>query len=259
MLFSIITPSWNQGRFLSDCLRSVASQRSADVQVEHIVVDACSTDGTMALLEAQSGISWTSEPDEGQTDAINKGFRRASGEWLMWLNADDYLLPRALEKVRTCTMRDPSAEVIYGDCRFVDAEGRTLRDKKEGGFDLAMLVLYGCYIPSTATFFHRSIIDRGLMLDPRYRNCMDLEYFIRLAESGVRFEHLPEVLAAFRFHDSNVSFKFAQRRKQEKLEIQHKFLSQRGLGWLAHPAFLTPATRLYQIKRAFRRTLGFTP
>lgn len=259
MFFSIVTPSFNQGCFLSDCLQSVATQRSEDIQVEHIVVDACSTDDTKALLEVQSGISWTSEPDEGQTDAINKGFRRASGEWVMWLNADDYLFPGALEKVRTCTLQHPSAEVIYGDCRFVHADGRALRDKREGGFDLAMLVLYGCYIPSTATFFHRSIIDRGLLLDPHYRNCMDLEYFIRLAESGVRFEHLPEILAAFRFHDSNVSFKFGQRRQQEKLKIQRRFLSARGLGWMAHPVFLTPLMRLYQIKRAIRRTLGFTP
>jgi len=259
MLFSIVTPSFNQGRFLCDCLRSVADQRSADIQVEHIVVDACSTDETKALLEARSDIRWTSEPDEGQTDAINKGFRRASGEWLMWLNADDFLLPGALEKVRRFALRHTRSEVIYGDCRFVDADGRTIRDKKEGGFDLAMLVLYGCYIPSTATFFHRSIIDRGLFLDPRYRNCMDLEYFVRLASAGVRFEHLPEVLAAFRFHDSNVSFTFVQRRKQEKLEIQRKFLTERGLGWLARPLFLDPLMRVYQIKRAIRRTLGFTP
>jgi glycosyltransferase involved in cell wall biosynthesis len=259
MFISVLTPSFNQGRFLSDCLESVAAQRSADIRVEHIVIDACSTDNTKALLEPRSDVFWTSEPDEGQTDAINKGFHRAAGEWVMWLNADDYLLPGALEKLRACALQHPTAEVIYGDCRFVDADGRTMRDKKEGGFDLTMLVLYGCYIPSTATFFHRSIIDRGLFLDPRYRNCMDLEYFIRLAESGVCFEHLPEVLAAFRFHDSNVSFKFAQRRKQEKLEIQRKFLAERGLGWMAHPVFLDPLMRLYQIKRAIRRTLGFTP
>jgi glycosyltransferase involved in cell wall biosynthesis len=259
MKFSIVTPSFNQGRFLSDCLQSVANQRSADVQVEHIVVDACSTDETKALLQTHSDISWTSEPDDGQTDAINKGFRRASGEWLMWLNADDFLLPGALEKVRQFALRQTQAEVVYGDCRFVDADGRRLRDKKEGGFDLMMLVLYGCYIPSTATFLHRSLIDRGLFLDPHYRNCMDLEYFVRLAGAGVRFEHIPEVLAAFRFHDSNVSFTFVQRREREKLEIQRKFLTGRGLGWLAHPVFLNPITRLYQIKRAIRRTLGFTP
>jgi glycosyltransferase involved in cell wall biosynthesis len=259
MLFSIVTPSFNQGRFLSDCLQSVTNQQSGEIQVEHIVVDACSGDESKSLLESRSDVLWTSEPDEGQTDAINKGFRRASGEWSMWLNADDFLLPGALEKVRQFALQHTQAEVIYGDCRFVDEAGRKIRDKKEGGFKLMMLVLYGCYIPSTATFFHRSLIGRGLFLDTRYRNCMDLEYFVRLAGAGVRFEHLPEVLAAFRFHDSNISFKFAQRRKQEKLEIQRKFLGERGLGWLARPVFLDPLMRLYQIKRAIRRSLGFTP
>ena len=259
MQFSVVTPSFNQGRFLSDCLQSVADQRSAEIQVEHIVVDACSTDETKALLESRSDVVWTSKPDDGQTDAINKGFRQASGEWLMWLNADDFLLPGALEKVQTFASKHPTAKVIHGDCMFVDEAGRKIRDKKEGGLDLMMLVLYGCYIPSTATLFHRSLIERGLLLDARYRNCMDLEYFVRLAGAGVRFEHLPEVLSAFRFHDSNVSFTFVQRRKQEKLEIQRKFLGERGLGWLARPVFLDPLMRLYQIKRAIRRSLGFTP
>jgi glycosyltransferase involved in cell wall biosynthesis len=259
MLFSVVTPSFNQGRFLSDCLKGVADQRSSDVHVEHIVVDACSTDETRAVLESSTDVSWTSEPDEGQTDAINKGFRRASGDWLMWLNADDFLLPQALARVRNFVAHHPRAEVIYGDCQFVDEAGRKLRNKREGRFNLMMLILYGCYIPSTATFFRRSIVERGLFLDPLYRNCMDLEYFVRLASTGVRFEHLPEILAAFRFHDSNVSFTFAQRRKQEKLEIQRKFLTERGLGWLGRPIFLDPLMRLYQIKRAIRRTLGFTP
>ncbi len=259
MFFSIKTPSFNQGRFLSDCLQSVADQRLVDIHLEHIVVDACSTDETKALLESRSDVSWISEPDKGQTDAINKGFRRASGDWLMWLNADDFLLPGSLKKVRDYALVHPTIDVIYGDCRFVDETGRTLRDKQEGGFNLMMLVLYGCYIPSTATFFHRSLIERGLFLNTRYRNCMDLEYFVRLAGAGVRFAHLPEVLAAFRFHDSNISFKFAERRKQEKLQIQGKFLTERGLGWLGHPAFLTPLMRIYQIRRAIRRALGFTP
>jgi hypothetical protein len=91
----------------------------------------------------------------------------------MWLNADDFLAPGALEKLRICALQRLSAEIICGDCRFVEANGRKERDKKEGDFDLAMLVLYSCYIPSTATFFHRSIIDRGLFRDARYGSCVD--------------------------------------------------------------------------------------
>jgi glycosyltransferase involved in cell wall biosynthesis len=259
MQFSVVTPSLNQGRFLANCLESVANQRSSEIQVEHIVVDACSSDGTRAILESRRDAHWTSEPDAGQTDAINKGFRRAAGDWLMWLNADDYLLTGALEKVRDYALAHPTADVIYGDCLFVDEAGRTLREKREGSFDLNMLLFYGCYIPSTATFFRRDLIDRGLLLDPQFKNCMDTEYFLRLAMSGARFEHLPELLAAFRWHDSNISTKFAERRQAERLQIQRQTLQAMGLGWLGHPVFLQPLFRLYQAKRNLRRAFGLTP
>jgi glycosyltransferase involved in cell wall biosynthesis len=259
MQFSVVTPSFNQGRFLSDCLQSVAEQRSTDTQVEHIVVDACSTDESKALLESRNDVLWTSEADEGQTDAINKGFRRAKGDWLMWLNADDYLLPGALEKVRVYTLAHPGADVIFGDCLFVDEAGRTLRERREGAFDFWMLLFYGCYIPSTATFFRRDLIDRGLLLDPQFKNCMDTDYFLRLALAGARFEHIPELLAAFRWHDSNISTKFAERRKVERLQIQRQTLRAKGLGGLGHPVFIQLLSRFYQAKRSLRRAFGFTP
>jgi len=259
MRFSVVTPSLNQARFIPDCLASVAAQRAENIEVEHLVLDACSRDGTVDILKRTDGVLWTSEPDAGQTDAINKGFRRATGDWLMWLNADDYLLPGALEKVRAYALAHPDADVIFGDCLFVDEAGRTLREKREGGFDFRMLLFYGCYIPSTATFFRRDLIDRGLLLDTQFKNCMDTEYFLRLAMSGARFEHLPELLAAFRWHDSNISTKFAERRQAERLQIQRQILQAKGLGWLSHPLFLQPLFRLYQAKRNLRRAFGLTP
>ena len=259
MRFSVVTHSLNQARYIRDCLAGVAAQRNGNVEVEHLVLDACSEDDTIAVLEQTNDISWTSEADEGQTDAINKGFRRATGDWLMWLNADDYLLPGALEKVRAYALAHPDADVIFGDCLFVDEAGRTLREKREGGFDFQMLLFYGCYIPSTATFFRRDLIDRGLLLDPQFRNCMDTDYFLRLALAGARFGHIPELLAAFRWHDSNISTKFAERRKAERLQIQRRTLKTKGLGWLGHSVFLNPLFRLYQAKRKLRRAFGLTP
>jgi glycosyltransferase involved in cell wall biosynthesis len=259
MRFSVVTPSLNQARYIGDCLAGVAAQRDGSLEVEHLVLDACSEDGTVGVLDQAKDILWTSEPDEGQTDAINKGFRKATGDWLMWLNADDYLLPGALEKVRDYALTHPAADVIYGDCLFVDEAGRTLREKREGSFDFNMLLFYGCYIPSTATFFRRDLIDRGLLLDPQFRNCMDTDYFLRLALAGARFGHLPELLAAFRWHDSNISTKFAERRKAERLQIQRQTLKTKGFGWLGHPAFLRPMFRLYQAKRNLRRAFGLTP
>lgn len=259
MRFSVITPSLNQARFIPDCLASVAAQRAENIEVEHLVLDACSQDGTLDILKRTDGALWTSEPDQGQTDAINKGFHRATGDWLMWLNADDYLLPGALEKVCRHALEKPAADVIYGDCLFVDEAGRTLREKLEGGFDFKMLLFYGCYIPSTATFFRRDLIDRGLLLDPQFKNCMDTDYFLRLALSEARFEHLPGLLAAFRWHDTNISTTFAKRRRTERLQIQRHTLQAKGLGWLGHPLFLKPLFRVYQAKRSLRRAFGLTP
>lgn len=259
MTFSIVTPSLNQGRFIGDCLRSVASQRTQDIGVEHIVFDACSTDETLDILKTTPDLSWVSEPDRGQTDAINKGLLQAGGDWIMWLNADDYLLPGALQRVQEHALTHPNSDVIYGDCLFVDKTGRQLREKREGGFNFNMLLFYGCYIPSTATFFRRKLVDRGLLLDPQFKNCMDTDYFMRLALAGARFGHIPELLAAFRWHEDNISTNFSDRRKAERLQIQRRILQEKGLGWLAHPIFLKPMFRLYQLKRTVRRVAGLTP
>lgn len=259
MLFSVVTPSLNQGEFIADCLRSVASQNGGTLTAEHIVVDACSTDGTVGILRETPGIIWSSEPDRGQTDAINKGLGKARGEWLMWLNADDYLLPDALRRVADYVSQHPELDVVYGDCLFVDESGGVIREKKEGGFSFWKLLFYGCYIPSTATFFKRSIIQRGLLLDPAFKVCMDFDYFVRLALGGARFGHLPELLAAFRWHGSNISTTFAERRRQERLLVQRTALASKGLNALGNTPFLWCAFQFYRMTRTIRRALGRRP
>jgi len=251
--FSIITPSYNQGRFIRDCIESVKLQTGVDW--EHIVVDACSTDETLAILKEYPHLRWTSEPDQGQTDAINKGFHRATGDWLMWLNADDYLLPGALRQVAEFAAAHPDADVIYGDCDFVDENGKFLRHKREFEFDFNMLLFYGCYIPSTSTFYRRSIIDAGVLLDPDYRNCMDYEYCLKLAHAGYRFRHLPATLANFRWHESNMSTVHAVRRYQERLRLQRQYLALRGQACLGKEWLLRLIFYSYKARREFRRRM----
>lgn len=295
MKVSIVTPSFNQGCFLEDCVKSVRTQASGGAfHVEHIVVDACSTDETVSVLqewqnkveksEGEKGKScsqqstldarpstqpastysfhYTSEPDKGQTDAINKGFRKSTGDWVMWLNADDYLLPGALEKLLAFAARHPEADVIYGDCRFVDEQGNAIRDKREGAFDPGMLLFYGCYIPSTACFYRRRVLDRGFYLDASYKVCMDFEYYVRLAVEGCRFLHLPALLACFRWHGSNVSSVYAKKRREERLQVQRWGLARMGMPWLGREWILQILFRAYQVKRAMRRLVcrhGDTP
>ena len=218
---SVITPSFNSGEFLDDAIQSVLQQEV--VAVEHIVVDGVSTDDTVAILNRYSQVRWTSEPDNGQSDAINKGFLHASGDLMGWLNADDYYLPGGLEAIARAAQEHPKADVIYGDCVFVDGDGKLVRSKVEHDFDPAILMYFGCYIPSTSTFFRRRVIESGRLLDCEYRVCMDFEYFARLSHTGYAFHYVPRFIAAFRWHGNNISLSQTARRAQERRRVQLRF------------------------------------
>jgi glycosyltransferase involved in cell wall biosynthesis len=247
--FSIITPSYNQGRFIRDCIESV--RRQEGVECEHIVVDACSTDETVSVLKEYPHLSWKSEPDAGQTDAINKGFRQATGEWCMWLNADDYLLPGALAAVRDFVTARPAVRVAYGDAIFVDGNGRMIRRKRDHRFDFGVLLFYGCYIQSTACFYHRSVFDTGHWLDASFKVCMDFDFYVRLADAGFVFDYLREPLACFRWHESNVSHVFARRRNEEHFRVQREQLAREGRSWLGGDFTLRVLMGLARLKRRF--------
>jgi len=246
---SVITPSYNAVEFIEDAVGSVARQQN--VAVEHLVIDGGSSDGTLEILARHPEISWLSEPDRGQSDAINKGFRRASGDLLGWLNADDYYLPGGLQAIARAAQEHPEADVIYGDCVFVDRAGRIVRSKVEHGFDRSVLMYFGCYIPSTSTFFRRHLIDSGWLLDSDYRVCMDFEYFARLAHAGFRFHYVPQFIAAFRWHGGNVSMRQLHRRAEERRLVQRRFGcipdSEPALNWL---------NQLHRAKRVLRKTLS---
>jgi glycosyltransferase involved in cell wall biosynthesis len=225
------------------------------VDFEHIVLDACSTDETISILKSYPHLQWVSEPDKGQTDAINKGFRKATGDWLMWLNADDYLLPGAFLKVKSFIQSHAAVDVVFGDCDFVGEGGRVVARKREMGFDLRMLLFYGCFIPSTSTFYRRSIIDAGFLLDPTYKVLMDHEYYLRLAHAGFTFCHLPEVLACFRWHNSNISLTHTARGNEERLQIQRHYLKLHHLQYLGNKHILHFLFRAYQVRRQSGRLL----
>jgi glycosyltransferase involved in cell wall biosynthesis len=218
---SVITPSRNSAEFLEDALLSVVCQQGP--RVEHIVVDGASTDNTVDILKRFSQVQWISEPDQGQSDAINKGFLHATGDLMGWLNADDYYLPGGLEAIARAGQEHPEADVIYGDCVFVDSAGKIVRSKVEHAFDPAILMYFGCYIPSTSTFIRRRVIESGSLLNCDYRVCMDFEYFARLAHAGCKFHYVPRFIAAFRWHGCNVSLKEVDRRAEERHKVQRRF------------------------------------
>jgi glycosyltransferase involved in cell wall biosynthesis len=220
--FTVVTPSFNQGGFLPDALRSVADQKYSG-SVEHFVVDGGSSDGTVDLLRAAEAIRWVSEPDEGQSDALNKGFQIASGDLIGWLNSDDFYLRGALDAVGRFAAEHPEVDVIYGDCLFADAAARLVRAKDEHRFDPDVLLYFGCYIPTTASFFRRRLIDEGLLrLDKDLHYVMDYELYLRLNAAGAKFAWLPSELAGFRWHEGNKSLDVAER-TAERRRVQARF------------------------------------
>ena len=204
MHFTIITPNLNGGRFLRDCLSSVASQEG--VELEHWVMDGGSTDDSEEIARSFPHVRWNQEPDKGMSDAINKGFDRSQGEWVMWLNSDDWLKPGALAKLKAMAERHPEADVIYGDMEFVNERGEFIRRLRLPSWSPFVSIHHCCYVPSTSAILRRAtVIVPGFRLREDFHCVMDGELYARLHQAGKRFVHLPESLAAFRWHGDNAS------------------------------------------------------
>lgn len=201
---AIVTPSWNYGRFIEDALASVRHQES-DSEIEHIVMDAGSTDNTRQILQQQpEHVRWQSEPDAGQSDALNKALELVSHEveWIGWLNADEFYLPGAFEAFLEFSTAD--ADVIYGDAIFVDERGRFERSLPQHPFSQLALRHHGCYIATCATFLRRSVLEDE-PFDRRLKRIMDWDLWLSLAEQGAQFSYLPRPLGAFRLHGRQVT------------------------------------------------------
>lgn len=201
--FTIITPSFNYGRYLHDCLASVASQ--VGVNLEHLVYDGGSTDDSREVAARFPHVRWIEESDRGMSDAINKGFAQAKGKWLMWLNADDRLLPGALQEVLR-VLNQSDADLVYGDWNFINEHGSYLRRVKCPRWSMFVHVHHHCYIGSTAAFFRNAtVMAEGYRLHEEFRYVMDGELFARLHVAGKKLEHMPITVADFRIHGSNAS------------------------------------------------------
>ena len=240
MKFSIVTPNYNYGRFLKKALESVLEQAEGvgAPEIEHIVVDGGSTDDSLSILrewasfaaaqpaakDGRYAFSYVSEPDDGQTDAINKGLRRATGDVVAWLNADERYLPGKLALVAAAFARNPRTDFVYGEPLFVDADGRPLRVKHAHRFSFFVLAAHLCFIASCCAFWRRRILDDGHFLDPSFKVIMDGEYYCRLARAGYRFRFVPQTIAEFTWHADNVSKTQRERRGEERLAMQRKFL-----------------------------------
>lgn len=226
--FSIVTPSYNQATFIEEALLSVSRQGRDNV--EHLVMDGASTDGTLAVLrqhaERSRGahVRWRSEPDRGQSDALNKGFNRATGEIIGWLNSDDRYRSGCFEYIAQVFQQHPDVDFVYGDYTWIDQQGRIFRIRREIEFSYFVLLHHRVpYIASTAAFFRRRILEDGHRLDEDLHYAMDYEFFVRLAARGYRFLHVPAILADFRFQPASKTVTAAHKQAEEIDAIMHRY------------------------------------
>ncbi len=220
---SVITPTLDASRHLEDCLASVRAETA--IQVEHLVIDGGSTDGTAVIARAAPGVVWLECPGLNQSAAINAGLRQARGDVVAWLNADDLYVPGALPLVTERFRLTPGLEVLYGDCDVVGVHGELLWRETPGPYDFRRLLRRGNYIAQPAVFLRKRALERVGYLDERLDYAMDYDLWLRLP--GVRVQYVNRALAAFRWHPASKSATGQIAAWRENLRIVRRY----GGGW----------------------------
>lgn len=198
-LLSIVIASYNSEKHILDCLQSI--RREWDSRLEVILVDGASTDSTMQLVEGYSDLIsvMVSEPDKGQSDAFNKGFHLARGEYMTWLNSDDVLCLGAIAKV-LAYLETTDVEWLTANCLYIADDGSVIRCCQSGGFESFALSFGLLNVFGPSTFFTKHLFLKFGNFLEEFHFCMDTEYWWRLAAEGVRYERIPAYFWALRLH-----------------------------------------------------------
>jgi glycosyltransferase involved in cell wall biosynthesis len=241
---SIITPSFNQGEYLEETIRSVISQEG-DFYIDYLIMDGGSTDNSVDIIRKYAdlvsegswggkclGIDliWVSEKDAGQTDAINEGFRKAHGEIVSWINSDDMYFPGCFSVVINHFLQHPDDDFVFGDGYVIDEKGKLQWEWLSRPYNLKLLKSYHFlwndftnYIMQQATFWRRGVFDKIGLLDESFHYAMDIEYWIRAGEKGLRLTHIPRKLGKFRMISGTKSLSSDTVFWPENLEIFRRY------------------------------------
>jgi Glycosyl transferase family 2 len=216
---SIITPSYNQARYLEQSIKSVLAQEYPSL--EYIIVDGASTDGSQEIIQQYAGrlAWWVSEPDQGQADAINKGLSHASGEIVAWLNSDDLYVPGALSAAAQALEARPQAGMVFADATTIDEHGSELKPLVFGDWGLQELMRFRI-ICQPAVFMRRSVVEQAGGLDPSYHFLLDHHLWIRMAQRAP-VQHVIASWAAARHHPAAKNVSQAAGFGQEAFRILH--------------------------------------
>jgi glycosyltransferase involved in cell wall biosynthesis len=202
--FAIVTPSLNYGRFIRASIESVLQQDY--LAVDYLVKDAGSTDDTLVTLHSYgSRLRWLSEPDHGQANAINTGFRNVEGDLMAWLNSDDLLTPGALVRIAEFFELHPEIDIVYGHRIFIDGDGREIGRSVLPLHD-ARALRHGDYVPQETLFWRRKVWDALGGLDESFHYAMDWDFLLRASAAGFRFARIPSFIGCFRIHEAQKTF-----------------------------------------------------
>lgn len=234
---SVITPCFNGARYLEETLHSIHDQKG-DFELEHIVMDGGSTDGSLDILEKWSDrLSFVSEPDKGQSDAINKGFKQSTGKVITWLNTDDVYLPGALSEVVKVFNENTGARWVTGRCRIVNEQTEEIRKiiSAYRNIHLAkfsyMRLLLDNYISQPSTFYTKELLDEAGGVDENLTYAMDYDLWLRFAliEPPVI---LKKELAAFRFHKEAKTGGSYEKSLQEANRVVRLYANKINKPWM---------------------------
>lgn len=202
---TVVTPTFNSRSTLRETIESVRSQDYPEI--EQIVMDGGSTDGTLDILREYPHLIWVSEKDEGHYHAMNKGIERASGEVVAVLNADDRYRPGALRAVGEAFASHPDWDGLFGDIIYIHGNDEEIYRREEAVYDYQVLLWSSvCYVIHPTLFVKKAIYDRlGAFRHKEYKNSADYDLILRLGRNGCKVGHVPQYLVTYRYHDDGQS------------------------------------------------------
>lgn len=221
MLVSIVTPSYNQARFIEGTIRSVLAQDYP--QVEYLIVDGGSSDHTLEIIRTYEDrlTWWVSESDRGQTDAINKGFARARGDVFAWINSDDTYEPGAVSAALRYLQDHPNVGMVYGDCNYIDESGDVIGRFKSMQTSHRRIRQGYNHIPQQTMFFRADLWKQVGPLDPSFHFAMDYDLWTRIS-ARAEIRYVPQTWANFRLHASGKTLMADDRFWPEMLRVHYR-------------------------------------
>jgi glycosyltransferase involved in cell wall biosynthesis len=219
---TLVTTSYNHGRFIGETLESVLSQGYPNL--EYIVIDGGSTDESVGVIQRYGDrlSYWVSEPDRGETDAVHKGLSRATGDILGWLASDDIHEPWTLKEVAQFFMENPKANVVYGDLTWIDTKSRVIKHKKEHPFNRFIWMYDHNFIPQPSTFWRRALYERVGGFNPAFDLAMDADLWVRFADASP-IHHVRRVWSRMRLYAEQKNQRLRWKSNLEDLEIRSRY------------------------------------